>query len=85
MHLARSSVSGDPLRPEPCGASKAFKSTSSAAGATLTVKLHLITAQAAKLSRIKLSKTHSLTTTLRLAFTPKRGKKLTKTVTVTFG
>jgi hypothetical protein len=63
----------------PSGASKASKSTSSVAGATLTLELHLTTTQAAKLS-----KTHKLTTRPELVFTPKHGRKLTKSVAVTF-
>jgi uncharacterized repeat protein (TIGR01451 family) len=63
----------------PSGASKASNSTSSATGATLTVKLHLTTAQTAVLS-----KSHKLTARGNIAFTPRRGRRLAKSVAVTF-
>jgi hypothetical protein len=51
----------------------------SAAEKLVTLKLALSRAQAAKVS-----KTHKLKTKIKLAFTPKKGRKLTKTVMVTF-
>jgi hypothetical protein len=51
----------------------------SAAEKLMTLKLALSSVQAAKVS-----KTHELKTEIKLAFTPKKGRKLTKTVMVTF-
>ena len=61
------------------GASKASKSTSSATGATLTVKLILSKAEAAFLSKHKGRK---LQAKVHLTFTPKKGAQLKATTTV---
>jgi hypothetical protein len=66
----------------PSGASKATKSTSSATGATLTVKLTLSKAEQAFLKK---HHARRLKAKIKLTFTPKKGGKLRTSTTVFIG
>ena len=64
------------------GASKATRSTSSASGATLTVKLSLTKAE---LATLKKHKGRKLRAKIKLSFAPKKGGRLKTSVTVLVG